>query len=457
MSSSTVPSSNSRCVSRRAVFKSTVAAATTALVQAGSPLGGPRLAAADQQRGLGIGVIGCRYQGSVIAGLAKAHGRLIAMADVDAAVRDLSAIDPSVEKQTGLSPASIYEGVARHEDYRRLLDDPQIQVILIGAPDHWHAGMLIDALKAGKDVYVEKPITLTIDEGKQIRQVIEATGGIVQVGSWQRSDHRFRTAVEMVRAGRIGRLKRLEVALGSNEVGGPFATAAVPDGLNWERWLGQAPLVPYTKERCHYTFRWWFDYAGGKMTDHGAHHLDIAQWAIGSDPIEVIPEATMPQVDNGYSVPTAFRVLFRYPDDVEMLVTDTGRNGILFEGSEGRIFVNRGSLTGVPVDELAEKPLPRGAFTLYDFDNLERPERAGKIEAIVNHMGNFFDCVAARRQPISDAESQHRSATTCHLGNIACRLGRPLAWNATAERFVSDEAANGLLSRPQRKGYEVSA
>ena len=164
----------------------------------------------------------------------------------------------------------------------------------------------------------------------------------------------------------------------------------------------------------------------------------------------------MPQINNGYNVPTSFHVLFRYSNDVEMLVTDTGRNGILFEGSEGRIFVNRGSLTGVPVNDLTENPLPREAFGLYDFDNLNRPERAGKIEAIVNHMGNFFDCVAARRQPISDAESQHRSATTCHLGNIACRLGRPLSWDATAERFVSDEEANRLLSRPQRKGYEVS-
>ncbi|MEO2001528.1 MAG: Gfo/Idh/MocA family oxidoreductase [Pirellulales bacterium] len=452
-----MPSPQNHRTSRRGVLRSTAATATTALVQRISPLGTFRAAVADKRGDLGIGVIGCRYQGSVIAGLAKSHGRLLAMADVDASVRDLSAIDPSVEKQTGLSPESIYEGVGRHEDYRRLLDDHRIHVILIGTPDHWHAGMLIDALKAGKDVYVEKPITLTIDEGKQIRKVMKTTGGIVQVGSWQRSDHRFRTAVEMVHAGRIGQLKRLEVALGSNEVGGPFATAATPESLNWERWLGQALLVPYTKERCHYTFRWWFDYAGGKMTDHGAHHLDIAQWAIGTDPIEVIPEATMPKVNNGYNVPTAFRVLFRYPNDVEMLVTDTGRNGILFEGSEGRIFVNRGSLTGVPVDELAEKPLPHDAFRLYDFDNLDRPKRTGKIEAIVNHMGNFFDCIAARRQPISDAESQHRSATTCHLGNIACRLGRPLGWDATAERFESDEEANGLLSRPQRKGYEVSA
>ncbi len=445
-----------KMVSRRQLLCDT--APTAALLVAAGPVAATRRAsAAVAGDGPGIGVIGCRYQGSVIAALSKAHGRLLAMADVDASVRDLSAIDASVQQQTGLSPADIYDGVDRHDDHRRVLDDPRIDVILIGAPDHWHAGMLIDAIRAGKDVYVEKPLTLTIDEGKQIRKAIHATGRVVQVGSWQRSDHRFRTAAEMVRQGRIGTLQRIEVALGSNEIGGPFPTAAVPTGLNWERWLGQAPLVPYTPERCHYTFRWWLDYAGGKMTDHGAHHLDIAQWAIGADPTEVVPDAEMPTVANGYTVPTRFRVTFRYPRGVEMLVTDTGRNGILFEGTLGRIFVNRGSLTGAPVDDLSQMPLNREAFTLYDFDNLARPERAGKIEAIINHMGNFFDCVAQRRVPISDAESQHRSATTCHLGNIACRLGRPLAWDAAAERFSGDDEANGLLTRPQRPGYEVQA
>ena len=169
-----MPSSQNHRTSRRGVLRSTAATATTALMQGTQPIGNGFGRPLLIKRGdLGIGVIGCRYQGSVIAGLAKSHGRLLAMADVDASVRDLSAIDPSVEKQTGLSPESIYEGVGRHEDYRRLLDDHRIHVILIGAPDHWHAGMLIDALKAGKDVYVEKPITLTIDEGKQIRKVMK--------------------------------------------------------------------------------------------------------------------------------------------------------------------------------------------------------------------------------------------------------------------------------------------
>jgi len=454
-------------LSRRSLLAVGAAAATAALVRAADPAGTPASTAggARPAAGRGIGVIGGRYQGSVIAGTALPHGKLLALADVDAAVLDLSAIDDNVRKQTGLAPEEIYASAARHADYRKLLDDPRISVVLIGSPDHWHAGMLVDAVKAGKHVYVEKPLTLTIDEGKVIRKLMAESDRVVQVGSWQRSDQHFRTAVELVRAGRIGRLERIDVALGTNEVGGPFPAAPPPAGLDWDRWLGQAPLVPYCRERCHYSFRWWLDYAGGKITDHGAHHLDIAQWAIGADPVEVIPTARMPDVAGGYTVPVSFRLVYRYPGGVEMTVTDSGRNGILFEGTAGRIFVNRGIVSGKAVDELATRPLPRDEFVAYGFDNADTPPRAGKIDAIKSHMANFFDCIAAAEaaggrpphQPISDVESQHRSATTCHLGNIACRLGRPLRWDSAAEQFVGDAEADALLARPQRKGYEVNA
>jgi predicted dehydrogenase len=163
----------------------------------------------------------------------------------------------------------------RHVDYRRVLDDPRIDVVLIGAPDHWHTKMLIDAVQAGKDVYCEKPLTLTIDEGKAIHRAVAATGRIVQVGSWQRSDHRFRQAVEMVRQGRIGKLETVEVVLGKNQVGGPFPSRPVPANLDWKLWQGQTPDVPYVPERSHYTFRWWLDYSGGQLTDWGAHNIDI--------------------------------------------------------------------------------------------------------------------------------------------------------------------------------------
>ena len=437
-------------------------AATTAVAVMGNPreavAAAPAAASSSGSAGPGIGVIGLRYQGSVIAALARAHGRIIAVADVDRDVLELREVDKNVAGQTGLTAADIYADVtSRHVDYRRLLDDDRIHVVLIGTPDHWHSRMLIDAVEAGKDVYCEKPLTLTIDEGKQIRRAVQATGRIVQVGSWHRSDHRFRLAVEMVRQGRIGRLERVDVVLGKNKVGGPFAARPVPANLDWNLWQGQTLDTPYVPERTHYTFRWWLDYSGGQLTDWGAHHVDIAQWAIDSLPVAIEGSAKYPEGNGGYTVPVDFTVRYRYANGVEMTVADTGRNGILFTGSEGRLFINRENLSGKPVEELADRPLAREAFTLYDFDNRSRPERSGKIDAIVNHMGNFFDCVATRRQPIADVEAGHRSVSTCHLGNIACRLGRPVTWDPVAERFVSDAEADAMLSRPQRPGFEVKA
>ena len=440
---------------RRQLLLSTAAAC--AVKAAGCAVQKQGRPAAD---GPGIGVIGLRYQGSVIAAQARRHGRIVGIADVDRGCLDLSLIDKKVTGQTVMTPGEIYAGVAaadRHVDYRRLLDDKRIDVILIGTPDHWHSKMLIDAVKAGKDVYCEKPLTLTIDEGKEIRKAVSGSGRIVQVGSWHRSDHRFRTAVEMVRQGRIGTLEKVEVVLGKNEVGGPFASQPVPATLDWNLWQGQTPDVPYVPERCHFTFRWWQAYSGGDLTDWGAHHVDIARWAINAEPVEIDGKATYPTTPGGYDVPIEYSVRYRFAHGVELTVADYGRNGILFTGSEGRLFVNRGTLAGKPVEDLKDRPLPRESFTLYDFDNNSRPERSGKIDAIVNHMGNFFDCVAARRQPIADVESGHRSVSVCHLGNISCKLGRPLNWDPVTERFVSDEEADALLSRPQRKGFEVKA
>jgi predicted dehydrogenase len=393
---------------------------------------------------VGIGSIGMRYQGTVIAEKATAHGDVVAIADVDRNVRE------QARAAFGSTPWI-------SEDYRKLLERKDVDVVTIGTPDHWHVKMVIDACRAGKDVYVEKPLTLTIDEGKQLCKVVQETGRVVQVGSWQRSDHRFRQAVEMVRGGRIGKLQRVEVVLGKNITGGPFPTGDPPRHLNWDLWQGQTPDVPYIEERSHYTFRWWYEYSGGQMTDWGAHHLDIAQWGIGAHPVEIETQAKFPTIENGYNVAVDFHARYLYPDGVEMTVADNGRNGIMFSGSEGRIFVNRGTLSGTPVDDLAKNPLPREKFKVYDFDNLDRPERVGKLDAIVNHMGNFFDCIRQRRLPVSNVESQHRSVTTCHLGNISMHLGRKLTWDPKAEQFVGDDEANGMLSRPRRKGFELEA
>jgi predicted dehydrogenase len=325
--------------------------------------------------------------------------------------------------------------------------------------------MLIDACRAGKDVYCEKPLTLTVDEGKLVTRVVAESGRVVQVGTWQRSDHNFRLACEMVQVGRIGTLQRVVVLMGRNTAGGPFETRPAPKHLNWDRWQGQTPDVPYIEERSHYTFRWWYEYSGGEMTDTGAHHLDIAQWGMGmqhSGPVEIVAEARFPDAADGrsYNVALDYHALCTYSNGVTLEVLDRergdyNRSGIMFEGDAGRIFVNRGTIAGKPVEELAARPFERGEFSLYDSDNLDRPIRTGKIDAIKNHMGNFYDCTLSRRTPISDVASQHRSVSVCHLGNIAMRLGRSLRWDPEAERFVDDAEADGWLRREQRAGYEV--
>ncbi len=192
------------------------------------------------------------------------------------------------------------------------------------------------------------------------------------------------------------------------------------------------------------------------MTDWGAHHVDIAQWAINSNPVEIDGTAKFPKIENGYNVPIDFEVNYRYANDVTMKVRDTGENGIMFTGDAGRIFVNRGKIAGAPVENLAKQPFKRQDWKIYDFDNLDRPARSGKLDAIINHMGNFFDCVQSKRKPISDIDSQHRSVSTCHLANISMRLDRKLQWNPETELFVNDAQADAMLKREQRKGYETA-
>ena len=191
------------------------------------------------------------------------------------------------------------------------------------------------------------------------------------------------------------------------------------------------------------------------MTDWGAHHLDIAQWGINSYPVEIEGTAKYPDVTNGFNVAVDYHASYRYANDVVMTVADNGRNGIMFTGDEGRIFVNRGTIQGKPVEDLATKPLERADWTVYDSDNLNRPARQGKLDAIINHMGNFFDCIESRQLPVSDVESQHRSVSTCHLGNISYRTGRRLQFDPETETFPGDDEANSYLGREYRKGFEL--
>jgi myo-inositol 2-dehydrogenase/D-chiro-inositol 1-dehydrogenase len=437
---------SSRGKNRRSFLKATAGTLGLGAIAPGLWSSGASASGAKNERPR-IGAIGMRYQGSVITEKALPHGDVVAVCDVDRHVREQAR-------------ASFGSLLAIYEDYHELLARDDIDVVLIGAPDHWHAPMTIDACRAGKDVYCEKPSTLTIDEGKLMCKVVEETGAVVQVGTWQRSDWKFRLAAELVQAGRIGKLREVTVVIDKNVVGGPFKTQDPPSHLNWDLWLGQAPKVPYTPERCHYTFRWWLEYAGGKMTDWGAHHMDIAQWAIGeqlSGPVVIESTSLFPNVPNGYNVPIDFGARLTYANGVELVLLDNGKNGITFRGDDGSIFVSRSEVTGPAVDALEDDPLPREDYRMYAHDLPTSEPRTGKLASLVNHMENFFDCVRTRKPPISDVVSQHRSASICHLANISMELGRTLRWDPEYERFVYDSEANAKLAREQREGYEIKA
>ena len=358
--------------------------------------------------------------------------------------------------------------VEMYEDYRKLLDRKDIDVVTIVTCDHWHSKIAIEAMRAGKDVYCEKPLTLTINEGKQIRKVLQETKRVFQVGTQQRSEMGllFLKAVAMVKDGRIGKVQKVTCDIGGAPGASEIPEADIPAELNWDMWLGQAPMVKYRSKasggkyphaRTHYEFRWWYEYSGGKMTDWGAHHVDIASWALGIDesgPLTVEGVATHPCEfkdghplrDDCYNAATSFDVTVMCPGDVEMHIVSNSKdgNGILFEGTEGRFHVSRGNMKGKPVEDLKEKPLSEELLS-----KLYKGKKPG------NHMGNFFECIADRTDPISDVYSHHRAMTTCHLANIAIRLGRKITWDSVKEQIVGDPAANQWLAREQRKGYEI--
>jgi predicted dehydrogenase len=358
------------------------------------------------------------------------------------------------------------------EDYRKILDRKDVDVVTIVTPDHWHSKIAIEALQAGKDVYCEKPLTLTIHEGRQIIKVLEETKRVFQVGTQQRSEmgERFLQAIALIRDGRIGTVRKITCDIGGSTDSGHIPVAPVPKGLNWEMWLGQTPLVDYRvrpqdgrgapPSRCHYEFRWWYEYSGGKMTDWGAHHVDIAQWAIGQNgdgqgPVSVegtakhpVPfEKGYPTMDDRYNAATEFDVTVMFPNGVEMHIVDHSRdgNGILFEGTEGRFHVSRGDMKGKPIEDLATRPLPDGAV---------QAVYGGKEPG--DHMRNFMDCVKSREVPVSDVWSHHRAMTTCHLANIAIRLGRRIEWDPVAQQVIGDPEAAQFQAREQRKGYEIN-
>jgi predicted dehydrogenase len=330
-------------------------------------------------------------------------------------------------------------------DYRRLLDRKDIDAVVICTPDHWHALTTIHACQAGKDVYCEKPLSLTIAEGRKMVEAARGHQRVVQTGSQQRSAPEFRRACELVRNGGLGKVHTILVGLPKcNHAGAPKPDSDPPSGLDYDFWLGPAPQRPYNESRVHYYFRFFWDYSGGQMTNFGAHHLDIAQWALGMDDSgPVATEGTgafHPQ--NWHEVSEKCRVTHTYADGTKVIVGQQEGEipvGVTFLGDQGKLFVNRGKLIAEP-KELLEQELGANAV---------------RLEESPNHHANFLECVKSRARPICDVEIGHRSATVCHLGNIAIRLGRKLAWDPSREEFVGDDEVNTWLSRPYRAPWSL--
>jgi len=386
----------------------------------------------------GIALIGCGGRGCSDASAAKAFGDIVAVCDVDEQHVEGAAKQFTVK---GKVPV-------KYRDFRKAMARGDVHVIVNGTPDHWHTVVNLLAVRSGKDVYSEKPLTLTIDEGKRLVEAVRKHKTIFQVGSQQRSDAKFRLACELVRNGRIGKLQHMLVGLPTGPREGPFAPIPVPPELDWDFYVGQTPKVAYNGKNCHWNFRWWWQFSGGQMTDWGAHHNDIAQWANGTErsgPVEVHGQSLVDMIPGGYDAAAEYEVNFKYASGVTMKVVDEKRapNGVKFIGPDGWIFVSRGKIEASS-PELLTDPLPARATRLYKSDN---------------HMANFFDCVRSRKAPICEAEIGHRSITVAHLGVISVRMGGvPLKWDPRKEKFVGERAkeANRWLSRELRKPYDYS-
>lgn len=398
--------------------------------------------------------IGCIGVGSMGKGDARDHsnfGDIVAVCDVDSNHADEAKNDDKI----GRGKADVYK------DYRKVLDRKDIDVVSIVTPDHWHTKIAIEALQAGKHVFCQKPLTLTIEENKAIRAACQAHPNLVFViGTQQRSDKdRFLRAVNMAQKGLLGDLLRITCGINGGDVGGPFPVEPVPANLDWDMWLGQAPKVDYRAKRCHYQFRWWYEYSGGKFTDWGAHHIDIALWAAGmteqgTGPVEIDGTDAkhpvefkdgMPMVDDHYNTSHDFAIKHKFANGLEMVVTSRGDNGVLIEGTKGRIFVNREKITGKPIEENWDKDVFNEAALVQLY----------KDKPFEWHKMNFFRCVREGGLPVSDVFSHLQTMNSCHLSAIAGRLGRKIKWNPKTEQIEGDEVAASLLGRTQRAGFEI--
>ncbi|MBL8826866.1 MAG: Gfo/Idh/MocA family oxidoreductase [Planctomycetaceae bacterium] len=427
--------------SRRSFLKTTLAGGALLGL---SPRSYRAIFAADEapSERVRVGMIGVGNQGGPKNNMKYFLKNIVALCDLDK--NYLAEAADFLDKQANLS-------AVQTDDYRRLLDAKDIDAVVVTVPDQWHALMSIEACRAGKDVYCEKPLTLVIGEGKPMIAAARKYGRVMQTGTMQRSGAEFKLAVELVQKGIVGKVHAVNVTLpGPNWIaraGMPVPDSAPPEGFDFNRWLGPAPQRAFNKNRVHYLFRFYWDYSGGQQTNFGAHHLDIAQWGLGMDesgPVSVEGSAVY-NADGWYETPDTTDIRYTYANGVVMTCRQKmnakgPEQGTEFVGDKGSLFVYRGGIVAKPLDLVKGIELPKIVSS----------------QANIAHVNNFFDCVKSRAKPAADVSIGHRSATVCHLGNIAVRSGKKIQWDPQSETIVGDTDAARWLTKEYRQPWSWS-
>ncbi len=390
------------------------------------------------------------------------NARFVAVCDLDSKrlADGKKLVEDFYAKKTGKSR---YADVKMYEDYRELLMNPDIDAVIISTPDHWHAQPAIEAALAGKDIYLQKPTSLTVAEGRLLSDIVHRQGVILQVGTQQRSSRQFRMAAELVRNGRIGKLHTVKIGLPGDPSGPEAAEMPIPKNLNYDAWLGSTAEVYYTEMRVHpqnsYDRPGWLrceQFGAGMITGWGQHHFDSAAWGMDTEytgPVSVEAVAQFPK-SGLWNVHGDFMVKAEYENGITMYASGGFPNGIRYEGSEGWIFVSRGDYVASASDPVS-KAANTKALDASDPGILTSEIKAGEIHLYQseNQHGNWLDCIRSRKEPVSPVEIGHRSCTVCLVSHIAMKIPGRLEWDPKNERFRNNDLANSMLSRPQRYPY----
>lgn len=414
---------------------------------------------------INIGQIGCgriARSHDLVDTMAYDVAKVMAVCDLDSKrMKDGKVlVDKFYQEKTGKDN---YKGTKMYGDYREMLMDKDIDAVLISTPDHWHAQPAMEAAMAGKDIYLQKPTSLTVDEGRQLVNAVQKNKVILQVGTQQRAMPQFRIAAELVRNGRIGKLQTVKIGL-PGDPGGPEApTMPIPKNLNFDMWLGSTPEVPYTEIGVHpqegYGRPGWLrheNYGAGMITGWGQHHYDSAAWGMDTElvgPISVRAIADFPK-SGLWNVHGDFMVKHEYQNGVTVLTSGGYPNGVRYEGSEGWIFVSRGAYVASSSDPVElEKSKKALDASNPEILNSKIGSNETHLYKIDDQHGNWLDCIQSRKAPISPVDIGHMACVVCLISHIAMKIPRKLHWNSKTEKFINDDEANALLTRPQRKPY----